>query len=40
MAEPFDMKAKITNVAFSPEIEKIDSKEFNKSGNLEVEISP
>jgi len=40
MAEPFDMKARITNIAFSPEIEKIDSREFDKSGNIEVEISP
>ena len=40
MAEPFDMKARITNLAFSPEIEKIDSREFNKSGNLEIEILP
>jgi hypothetical protein len=40
MAEPFDMKARITNLAFSPEIEKIDSREFNKSGNLEIEIVP
>jgi hypothetical protein len=34
------MKARITNLAFSPEIEKIDSREFNKSGNLEIEILP
>ena len=40
MAEPFDMKARITNLAFSPEIEKIDSREFNKSGNLDIEIVP
>ncbi len=32
MAENFDLKIDITNVAFSPEIERIDSKEFDKSG--------
>jgi hypothetical protein len=36
IAEPFDMKGRITNLAFSPEIEKIDSREFDKSGNLEI----
>ena len=40
MAEPFDLKARIKNLSFSPEIEKIDSREFDKSGNIEIEISP
>ena len=38
MAEHFDLKCYITNVAFSPEIEKIDSAEFDKSGNFIIEV--
>lgn len=40
MAENFDLKIDITNVAFSPEIEKIDTKDFDKSGHLAIEILP
>jgi hypothetical protein len=39
MAEPFNMIIKITNPAFSPEIEKINTLEFDKSGLIEITFS-
>ena len=39
MAEPFDLKIEITNPAFSPEIQKINTKDFDKSGLIQVNFS-
>jgi len=40
MADPFNAKIIITSLGMSTEIEKVDTKEFDKSMRIAIELQP